>query len=51
MTKYKNLKKKMVGYMPFMDKVQEFKKEDGWLYALYGTPAESLCGTQVQQFR
>lgn len=33
------------------DKVQEFKKEDGWLYALYGTPAESLCGTQVQQFR
>lgn len=33
------------------NKVNEFKKEDGWLYALYGTPAESLCGTQVQQFR
>lgn len=33
------------------NKVQEYKKEDGWLYALYGTPAESLCGTQVQQFR
>ncbi|MDD6213148.1 MAG: anaerobic ribonucleoside-triphosphate reductase [Clostridiales bacterium] len=33
------------------DKVQEFKKEDGHLYAIYGTPAESLCGTQVKQFR
>ncbi|MFV0361637.1 MAG: anaerobic ribonucleoside-triphosphate reductase [Suipraeoptans sp.] len=33
------------------DKVQEFKKEDGNLYAIYGTPAESLCGLQVQQFR
>lgn len=33
------------------DKVEKFKKEDGWLYALYGTPAESLCGTQVEQFR
>lgn len=33
------------------DKIQEYKKEDGWLYALYGTPAESLCGTQVIQFR
>ncbi|MCQ2743268.1 MAG: anaerobic ribonucleoside-triphosphate reductase [bacterium] len=32
-------------------KVAEFKKEDGWLYALYGTPAENLCGLQVQQFR
>lgn len=26
------------------------KKEDGILYALYGTPAESLCGDQVKQF-
>ena len=33
------------------DKVNEFKKEDGRLYAIYGTPAESLCGLQVTQFR
>ena len=32
-------------------KVEQFKKEDGWLYAIYGTPAESLCGKQVEQFR
>lgn len=32
-------------------KIEEFKAEDGYLYALYGTPAESLCGTQVKQFR
>ena len=32
-------------------KVNEFKEEDGWLYALYGTPAENLCGLQVKQFR
>lgn len=32
-------------------KVVEFKYEDGKLYAIYGTPAESLCGLQVQQFR
>jgi len=32
-------------------KVAQFKKEDGWLYALYGTPAENLCGLQVKQFR
>lgn len=32
-------------------KVNEFKEEDGNLYALYGTPAENLCGLQVQQFR
>lgn len=32
-------------------KVNEFKKEDNILYALYGTPAESLCGLQVKQFR
>ncbi len=32
-------------------KAQEFKEEDGILYAIYGTPAESLCGTQVEQFR
>ena len=33
------------------DKVAEFKKEDGILYAIYGTPAESLCGLQIEQFR
>lgn len=33
------------------EKVAQFKKEDGILYALYGTPAESLCGLQVEQFR
>ena len=32
-------------------KVAQFKEEDGNLYALYGTPAENLCGLQVQQFR
>lgn len=32
-------------------KVAEFKKEDGILYAIYGTPAESLAGLQVEQFR
>ena len=32
-------------------KVSEFKEEDGWLYAIYGTPAESLCGLQIEQFR
>lgn len=33
------------------DKINEFKKEDNILYALYSTPAESLCGLQVEQFR
>lgn len=33
------------------DKVTQFKEEDGWLYAIYGTPAESLCGLQIKQFR
>ena len=32
-------------------KINEFKEEDGRLYAIYGTPAESLCGLQVEQFR
>ena len=32
-------------------KVAEFKKIDGRLYAIYGTPAESLCEKQVYQFR
>lgn len=33
------------------ENIEEFKKEDGYLYALYGTPAESLCGTQAKQYR
>ena len=33
------------------DKVNEFKEQDHILYAIYGTPAESLCGLQVEQFR
>lgn len=33
------------------DRINEYKKEDGLLYAIYGTPAESLCGLQVEQFR
>lgn len=33
------------------EKVNQYKKEDGILYAIYGTPAESLCGLQVEQFR
>ncbi len=32
-------------------RVKEFKEEDGNMYAIYGTPAENLCGLQVQQFR
>ncbi len=32
-------------------KINQFKEEDGNLYAIYGTPAESLCGTQINQFR
>ncbi len=32
-------------------KTTEFKKEDHILYAIYGTPAENLCGLQVKQFR
>lgn len=32
-------------------RVNEFKEEDGHLYAIYATPAENLCGLQVKQFR
>lgn len=32
-------------------KTTEYKKEDGRLYAVYGTPAEKLAGLQIQQFR
>jgi len=33
------------------NKVNQYKEEDGNLYAIYGTPAENLCGLQVKQFR
>lgn len=33
------------------DYADKYKKEDKILYAIYGTPAESLCSLQVQQFR
>ncbi len=33
------------------EKIEQFKKEDKRLYAIYGTPAENLCGVQVEQFR
>jgi len=32
-------------------RINDFKREDGHLYAIYGTPAENLCGLQIQQFR
>ena len=38
--------------MEYINKyVDKIKYEDNILYAVYGTPAESLAGTQVQQFR
>jgi anaerobic ribonucleoside-triphosphate reductase len=33
------------------EKINKFKEEDHILYAMYATPAESLCGLQVKQFR
>lgn len=39
---------KVVDYI--LNKISEFKKEDGFLYAPYGVPAESLTGTQREQF-
>lgn len=33
------------------EKIAKFKEEDGHLYAMYGTPAENLCGLQITQFR
>lgn len=31
--------------------IDRIKEEDHILYAIYGTPAESLCGLQIEQFR
>lgn len=33
------------------DYADRIKKEDNILYAIYGTPGESLCHTQIEQFR
>ena len=33
------------------DYANRYKKEDGILYAIYGTPGESMCSLQVEQFR
>ncbi len=33
------------------EKIVEYKESDGRLYAIYGTPAENLCGLQIKQFR
>lgn len=33
------------------NKINEYKKADHILYAIYGTPAEKLCSTQVTQFK
>ena len=33
-----------------LDRIEKYKKTDGYLYALYGTPAESLCMKQAQQY-
>lgn len=33
------------------DYVDKYKVEDNILYAIYGTPAESLCGLQIEQFK
>ena len=38
--------------MQYMNKkVDQFKEEDGILHSIYFTPAESLCKTQVEQFK
>lgn len=33
------------------ERIDYWKKEDGYAYSIYGTPAENLCGVQVEQFR
>lgn len=38
--------------MQYINKrINIYKNEDKILYAIYGTPAESLCGLQIEQFR
>ena len=33
------------------DRINFHKERTGYAYSIYGTPAESLCGLQVEQFR
>lgn len=41
-----------ISVMKFVnDYADKWKKVDKILYAIYGTPGESLCHTQIQQFR
>lgn len=41
-----------LGVLKYINKkILEFKEEDHILYAIYGTPAENLCGLQIKQFR
>jgi ribonucleoside-triphosphate reductase len=41
-----------INTMTFINsRLDKYKEEDGILYGVYGTPSESLCGTQVEQFR
>ena len=41
-----------VSVMEFINEyANKYKKEDNLLYAIYGTPGESLCHTQIEQFR
>lgn len=41
-----------ISVMKFVnDYADKWKKADKILYAIYGTPGESLCHTQIQQFR
>ena len=41
-----------ISFIPYINaKINQFKEEDDILYALYGTPAENLCGLQIKQFR
>ena len=35
----------------YKEYVEKYKREDNILYAIYGTPAESLCGLQIEQFK
>ena len=38
--------------LDFINKlIQDYKEKDHYLYALYGTPAESLCATQAKQYK
>ena len=33
------------------DVIQEYRERDGYLYVVYGSPAENLCGLQMEQFK